>query len=892
MTQFFSEALDSDRAERGRVVLRRIGLGLVAAVTLIAMAFVFWDIDRQLDHNSISDSDNVTWVLAQVEVDLLKLQRATNEAIMSGGDGPSLDRLRLAYDIFYSRMLVVSRSDDINSLPIDTALRDSVWSETGLLTRYTPVIDGSSSGLVAALPALAADLSAMATDVRVQVVNSLQSVLEEADRDRADLRRSLQVFAAAALGLLGLMVGLSTVILLQSRARMRRAEITSRAVHNLRATIESALDAVVIADAKGRIIDCNRAAEALFGMTRANARGAFFAELVQADGIADPLSQLHDTLRKKDDWAERRDGRIVMTAQRSGGRQVPVEAALAEAKSASGEPMFIAFLRDISERLEREESLRKARNDALQGEEAKARFLAVMSHEMRTPLNGLIAATELMQSSTELNERQVWLSEIVLSCGLAALDQVNNVLELTRLGSASGSSYPVAVFSPEQVVADLILQHEPHAAKRGNRLVLDVPKGTVPLVSAPRQLFLRVLYNLLGNAIKFTDNGTVTLTMRSERAGGGRVRLLVSVIDTGIGIAGADLERIFHNFQTLDDSYARMREGTGLGLGIAKLSAEALGGEIRVESHPGQGSTFTLDVELAVADPAAVGQARADAGAKTEAVQVADHAEGPPQEGVLSILVAEDNPINSLLLTEMLHLRGHSVTVCVDGIEAVEAAMEKSFDLILMDISMPRMDGLDATRRIRAGGPCQTVPIIAVTANASPDRIPEFLTAGMNDVLVKPITRGALAQLLIAHGSAHPPRPDAPRSEPGPVAAVPAPPPVLNAEVFAETLEEMGRDFVERVAVKCLAETAGAVTEARAALNDDPVAAARIVHRAAGAAAAIGLGGLHRGLAAAEHAALAGDRDTALRALDGVTKTLPDTVTALREKGLSVSVPA
>lgn len=885
MTQFFSEALDNDRAERGPVLLRRIGLGLVAAVTLIAMAFVFWDIDRQLDHNSISDSDNVTWVLAQVEVDLLKLQRATTDAIMSEGDAPSLDRLRLAYDIFYSRMLVVTRSDDINSLPIDAALRDSVWSDTGLLTRYTPVIDGSSAGLVAALPSLSADLAAMASDVRTQVVGSLQSVLEEADRDRADLRRSLQVFAAAALGLLGLMVGLSSVILLQSRAQHRRAEITSRAVHNLRATIESALDAVVIADAKGRIIDCNRAAEALFGLPRAKARGALFSELVQADGIADPLSELHGALRSRDDWAERRDGRIVMTAKRRNGGQVPVEAALAEAKSASGEPMFIAFLRDISERLEREESLRKARNDALQGEEAKARFLAVMSHEMRTPLNGLIAATELMQSSTEMTERQVWLSEIVLSCGFAALDQVNNVLELTRLGSTSGTSYPVAVFSPEQVVADLILQHEPHAAKRGNRLVLDLPKGTVPLVSAPRQLFLRVLYNLTGNAIKFTDNGTVTLKMRSEDAGEGRVRLLVSVIDTGIGIAEADLERIFQNFQTLDDSYARMREGTGLGLGIAKLSAEALGGEIRVESRPGQGSTFTLDVELAVAGEAPALQVQTDAAPVADAKP---HGDILPDEGVLSILVVEDNPINSLLLTEMLNLRGHTVTVCADGIEAVDAAMARHFDLILMDISMPRMDGLEATRRIRAGGPCKDVPVIAVTANASPDRIPEFLGAGMNDVLVKPITRGALAQLLVSQSGVR----GAASPKPGGVAAVPDRPPVLNTEVFAETLEEMGRAFVERVAVKCLAETADAVAEARAALADDLPAAARIVHRAAGAAAAIGLGGLHRGLAAAEHAALAGDRDAVVAALDGVAGTLPDTVAALREKGLSVAVPA
>ena len=877
MTQFFSEALEADGFSRASIRLRHLGLALVAIITLAAMAFVFWDIDRQLDHNNTSDSDNVTWVIAQVEVDLLKLERAVADAIEAGATPEALDRLRLAYDIFYSRMLVVSRSDNITSLPIDVNLRDSVWSAGGFFERYTPLIDGPATGLVAALPAFSRELDDMTAKVREQVVASLQGVMGEADRDRADLRRSLQVFAAAALGLLGLMLGLSTVIFLQNRAQQKRSAVTARAVHNLRATIESALDAVIIADAQGRIIDCNRAAEALFQTPRQRARGARFSDMIRADGLDDPLSQLHLHLRGKDDWAELRDGRIEMKAIRNDGVAVPVEAALAEAKGAGGEPMFIAFLRDISERLEREESLRKARNDALKGEEAKARFLAVMSHEMRTPLNGLIAAAELLQSSTKLDERQSWLSEIVLSCGWAALDQVNNVLELTRLGSASAVSYPVAVFSPEQVVSELLLQNEPHAAKRGNALLLDVEKGTVPMVRAPRQLFLRVLYNLVGNAIKFTDSGTVTVRMRTEAAGQGKVRLLVSVADTGIGIAQDDLTRIFHNFETLDDSYARMREGTGLGLGIAKLSAEALGGEIRVESRLGEGSTFTLDVVLPVAE------SEADtAEAITDDPRTSPATAPVTAEKALSILVAEDNPINSLLLTEMLHLRGHQVVVTVDGVEAVERASRQRFDLILMDISMPRMDGLEATRRIRKGGQSAAVPIIGVTANASPDKVPDFLAAGMDDVIVKPITRGALANVLATHGDGGVRRGALPEG---------AASDMLNDEVFTETVEEMGRDFVERVAAKCLAEVEASVAEAEKALPDDPEGAARIAHRTAGAAAAIGLARLHRGLAAIEHAALAGDTEKARTEIADLRSAVPATVAELRARGLTLTCP-
>ncbi len=866
MSQFFSEALEAEQSTSVSLRLRRIGLALVSLVTLAAVALVYLDIDRQLDQSRSTDSDNVTWTIAQVEVDLLKLQRAAEAALDDPSVTESLDQLRLAYDIFYSRMLVVKRSVNIKSLPLASRLERIIWADDGFFARNTPVIDGDDTALRAALPALSAEIDGMTEEIRTEVVQSLQDVMDASDGQRNDLRRSLQFFAGASLGLLGVMLALLMVIVLQSRAQQRRAQQTARAVHNLRATIESSLDAVVIADAQGRMIDCNRAAEGLFGMLRGKVRGLRFADIVRGEGATDPLSQLHLKMHERDNWSEIRDGRIQMKAHRSDGTIVPIEAALAEARGAGGEPMFIAFIRDISERLEREENLRKARNDALKGEEAKSRFLAVMSHEMRTPLNGLIAATELMQSSTALDQRQVWLSEIILSCGWAALDQVNNVLELTRLGSASGPSYPMTVFSPAQVLKDLVLQNEPHAAKRGNRLDLIAPDLPIPLVEAPRQLFVRVLYNLIGNAIKFTDAGSVTIRAHCDPLPEGKVHLKIAVEDTGIGIADHDLERIFHNFQTLDDSYARMREGTGLGLGIAKLSAEALGGEIRVDSELGKGSVFTFDVVLSVAEALPQGPT---------VTPVAD-----ATESALSILIAEDNPINSLLLTEMLKLRGHQVTVTVDGQEAVEQASAQRYDMILMDISMPRMDGLEATRGIRKGGACRDVPVVGVTANASPDRIPEFLAAGMTDVLVKPITRGALAAVLVAHG----------KGTTGVQPAVPAKEDIvmLNTEVFDETLEEMGRDFVERVAARMLEDAESSLNEVAANIPGDLHTAGRVAHKAAGAAAAIGLGALHKALAECEHAAIAGDAAGVTRAMEEARTAIPGTIAALRARGLSV----
>ena len=870
MSQFFDEALQESRLARAAVRIRQAVLVLVILVTLAMMANVFQHIDHELERSSSVNSDNATWTMAQVEVDTLKLQRAILVAADRPTDPQALDDLRLAFDIFYSRFNVLAKSGRLEGLPINNSLRSSLWAEGAFFDRVTPLMDGDDVALAAALPALQTEMNGVAEQVRTDVVQSLQSLLASGDARRAELRRSLQIFAASALGLLALMAALSALIVQQNRAQARRAQTTVRAVHNLRAVIESSLDALVICDALGRITDCNGAAESLFGRGRVEFGGLNLGDMLSKEGHEDPFATLRAQFR--DNAADLQDGRLQMVGHRRDGSKLPIEVALAEAMSADGAPMFIAFIRDISERIEREESLRKARNDALKGEEAKARFLAVMSHEMRTPLNGLIAATELLQTSTDLDKRQTWLSEIVLSCGTAALDQVNNVLELTRLGAKGAEGDQVTDFSPVQVVRDLVTQNLPHAAKRGNQLTFEEPADPVPRVTAAKHLFLRALYNLLGNAIKFTDAGSITVSMRADMLDGGRrLHLAVDITDTGIGIAEQDLERIFHNFETLDSSYDRMRDGTGLGLGITKLAAEAMGGTIRVASTLGKGSTFTLDVILPVA---------ADAPRPSVAPAPVGDQDGP----ALHILVVEDNPINSLLLSEMLRLRGHTVSNAVDGVEAVEKAENTAYDMILTDISMPRMDGIEATRRIRAQGACRNVPIIGVTANAIPERMPEFLSAGMTDVLAKPVTRSALMAVIAAHAQGAAPAPVAPLTVPPPEPAV------LNLEVLRESQREMGTEFVDRIASRLLNEAEALMVELEElGLKTAFDQAAKAAHKTAGAAASIGMSGLHAALLRYENAARAGDAAAVAAALAAARKVLLRTVLDLRDNGVTLN---
>ncbi|MEA5160874.1 response regulator [Cereibacter johrii] len=853
----------------GGVFERWTGYVLIVAVgvtALVAAIFIFSDIDKQLEQNRVAHLDNRTWVLAQFEVDVLNLASAAQMAAYRSDDPARLDELRKRFDILYSRVDIVRGFDSGAIAPLEADVLPIFDGPQGFFARWIPVVDGPDAALRAALPQLIGELETDAGAVRSGVVRALAEVMTVSDARRATLRQSLQTFALAALGLLGLMGVLIAVVIVQSNARRRRGMLLERSVHNLRATIESSLDAVVVLDHMGRVVECNRAALDMFRWSPQTAEGTSFVDYIRTDD-ADGLLRPHARGEEEAELGSTgRDGRITMMAQRTDGSTFPVEVSVAEAQGASQDPFFIAFIRDISERLEREESLKKARNDALKGEEAKSRFLAVMSHEMRTPLNGLMAASDLLQTSTELTERQRWLTDIVIGCGSAALDQVNNVLELTRLSDKDGESYARTVFSPVDLIEGLIRQNQPQADKRGNKLWFAQPKTPVPPVLAQRHLFLRVMYNLIGNAIKFTDNGKVSVELLWHPGRtAGTIDLCIHVGDTGIGIAEEHLDTIFRNFETLDASYGRIREGTGLGLGIAKLAAETMGGQIDVQSKLGLGSVFTLRLQLPVAQGAEA--------AEEEFAEDAQSAEGAAR----SILVVDDNAINRQLLAEILRMGGHEVATAEDGAEAAEAAGARRFDLILMDVSMPRVDGLEATRRIRRAGASTETPIVGATAHADPDRVPEFLAAGMNDVLVKPITRSALFRTIRQYTEASAAVEEVlPAGDPPPDDL-----PLIDAELRADLEGNLGPDYIAGMIGRVLSETGDALPEMRR-LHEagEHLAAAKLAHRTAGAAAAVGLLALHRSLASYETAADASDTAEAARALETLPATLERTAAA------------
>ena len=686
------KSLALDRLETVPHTQSRVVLSLFVMLVVLGLSiFTFIQLDRELELSKRVQSDNRTWVLAQIQVDLQNMHISLMKAAALS-DTAALADVRRAFDVLYSRVDLVNRTPSLDELSLRaTPAWRALAGEGGLVQSFVPLIDGSDAALRAALPGMMAATSENTLPVREMVVTALGELMKLGDATRQALQRTLYSFLVAiVVTMIGLTLLFATIYR-QARAQQRYARILELAVQNLRATIESAPDAVLIVNANDMVIGANTAGQVMLGC---------------AITPSDPIS-LSDILVAAEGAPSGTGRSARMQCRCRNGDTVPVEVAIADVTTGTGDKLKIAFLRDMSQQLERERQLALAGELARKGEEVKDRFLAVMSHEMRTPLSGLISATDLLETTTTLDAPQAWLVGILKSCGLAALEQVNNILELTRLSASDANEFPLTDFCVNEMVREQVKIYQSLALDRGNALTLSPEDAPACMVRAPLPLLRRILSNLLSNAIKFTRDGAidvVLMDMPAETPQKRRFTLLIR--DTGIGIPEADLERIFRNFETLDSSYSRMQEGTGLGLGIAKLSAEAMGGTIKVESRVGEGTCFTVTFEAEL-------QSQATGVVRVESAPAAVHRP-------LTILLAEDNEINSNLMERQMTRLGHSVVIASDGIKAIAAVQRQRFDIILMDISMPHMDGVTATRHLIDSGLLGDTPVIALTAQASP----------------------------------------------------------------------------------------------------------------------------------------------------------------------------
>ena len=514
--------------------------------------------------------------------------------------------------------------------------------------------------------------------------------------------------------------------------RLRRSQ---KEAQRLALVARLATDSVLLLDAHGRITWVNDAFTRITGYPLAEAAGQRPGDLLNgpetsAETIAAIRAAASAGRPFRGEIRNRiRDGTYVWIDS----NQVPV-------LDADGRPeMFIAVERDVTEARRVASDLARAKDRAEAGARVKAEFLANMSHEIRTPMNGITGMAELL-CDTDLTADQRLYAETIHDAAQSLLGLIDDILDLSRLDAGKLSIVP-ADFDLRACLDSVIAMFRAQAGRKGLSLTLQVDTPVPRFVTADDTRLRQILVNLIGNAIKFTQTGGVDVTVRLSEPPD---RLAISVTDSGIGIAPDHLDHIFQRFSQAESDTTRRFGGSGLGLTISHMLANSMGGTIEVRSSPGVGSCFTLSLPLVLA-------AGPPAPAPEEVVP------DPASLAGRRVLVAEDNQVNRLLVQRFLHDLPVTLHFARNGREAVEMTRSLGPDIVLMDMSMPEMNGIEATRAIRGAGVAQPA-IVALTANAFEADRAACLAAGMDGFLTKPVRRAELVRVLAQYN----PRPGGP----------------------------------------------------------------------------------------------------------------------------------
>ena len=532
----------------------------------------------------------------------------------------------------------------------------------------------------------------------------------------------------------------------EARARADFSTATSAAI------LAQLAEGVIVTDAAGKITLVNKAASEIHGVARLDVEPDAYSttyRLFTEDGqpyppLDLPLARavMHGQTVRDARWrVQRLDGTEVLAIGNAqpllgldGTRIGAVLTVRDDTARAAAEAALLDLNATLAQRVaERTHEADMARELAEAASQAKSEFLASMSHEIRTPLNGVIGYADLLCEEPDLGPGTRQHAERIRTAGAALLTVVNDVLDFSKL-EAGQVEIVQQPFAPAALIDNTVSIVRRSAEAKGLTLGVSFDPATPGWLLGDQDRLRQVLLNLLNNAVKFTARGRIDLRVAVDAVADEAIHLRCSVRDTGIGIPADKHDRLFQRFSQVDGSIGRDFGGSGLGLAISKALIERMGGAIGVESEVNRGSTFwfALDLPMAI-EPAIAADTSSVAGTRTGK----------------RVLLAEDVPMNQDLARAILERAGHSVEVVSDGAAAVAAVQANAYDLVLMDVQMAGMDGLSATRQIRAlGGAVSGIPIVALTANVLPHQVAEFRSIGMDDHVGKPFRRDALLAVV------------------------------------------------------------------------------------------------------------------------------------------------
>lgn len=498
--------------------------------------------------------------------------------------------------------------------------------------------------------------------------------------------------------------------------------------------IDSLPISIYVKDERGCYRFFSRQTETETGVDKHKAIGKTDYEIFSIDAARKQVMQ---------DEVAREEGRIVISeesVQVNGGEKwLMMGRGPITVKSDGQETTWVlGFSIDITHQKAVEQMLRLAKDDAEKATRVKSEFLSVMSHEIRTPLNSVIGSAQLILE-TQLDKEQAQHVEMIQRSGEHLLHLINDILDFNKL-EADKMVLESAPFDLSQQAMTVVKMSRVNAEIKGVRVELEIEPSVTGYYLGDSARLRQIFLNLIGNAVKFTDEGSVRLKVSMTSKHKDVEHLRFEIIDTGIGIAPENIDKLFGKFTQADSSTTRKFGGTGLGLAICKKLVESMEGSIGIASELGKGSVFWFEIPLITCEK--------------ETVQSTDKQDVPELKRKLSILVAEDNPPNQLLIKAILSKLGHDVHIAVNGLKALEILQSTPFDLVLMDMQMPEMDGVQATREIRSlETELSQIPIVALTANALAGDRETVIECGMNDYLTKPIDISALKRTLNVWGA-------------------------------------------------------------------------------------------------------------------------------------------